>query len=424
MERSVRLKRPERRQVEWRPSSLDQLIPQDHRVRVIWSYVEGLDFSSLYERVAAVEGGPGRDAVDPKILLALWIFATTESISSARQIARLCERDVAYMWICGGVGVNYHLLSDFRSTNPEFFDELLTQMIATMMQQGLVTLEEVSQDGMRVRANAGSGSFRREGKLKEHLKTAQAHVRKMREETNDSPTGQKQQAQRDAAKRRAAEDRQRRVEQALEELKELQEQKEKRKKGSGSDARCSTTDPQARKMKMASGGYRPAYNVQFVSDNGARVIVDVNVTNNGSDGGQMKEHHQRVRQRYGVTPQKYLVDGGFTTHGDIKKLEQAGTEVYGPIPKAAKLLANGNDPHARQPRDSDEMFKFRQRMATAEAKETYRKRSSVAEFPNAECRNRGLHQFPVRGLTRVLASALLHAVTFNFMRWQSLQPSG
>ena len=161
----ARVQRPERHQIEWRPLALDLLLPADHRARAVWAYVDSLDLSALYSKIQAVEGKAGRDAVDPKILMALWLFATVEAVSSARQVARLCERDLAYLWICGGVGVNYHLLSDFRTAHGEFLDQLLTDTIATLMHQKLVTLEVVAQDGMRVRADSGSSSFRRQNTL-------------------------------------------------------------------------------------------------------------------------------------------------------------------------------------------------------------------------------------------------------------------
>ena len=163
----ARVKRPERAQVEWQPVALDQLLAGDHRARIVWRYVESLDLSVLYRKIRAVEGGVGRDAVDPKILMALWMFATIEGISSARHLSRLCERDLAYMWLRGGVGVNHHLLSDFRTAHGEFLDQLLTDTIATLMHQGLVTLDMVAQDGMRVRASAGISSF--------HIDPAKVH---------------------------------------------------------------------------------------------------------------------------------------------------------------------------------------------------------------------------------------------------------
>lgn len=418
-ERRVRVKRPEREQIEWRPASLDQLIPADHRVRLVWAYVEGLELSALYGTIRAVEGHVGRDAVDPRILMALWIFATIEGVGSARQVARLCERDLAYLWICGGVGINYHLLSDFRTGLGEFLDELLTDTIATLLHRKIVTLETVAQDGLRVRASAGSSSFRRDS-LKACRQQAADHVRKLREENeNEAPPGSGN-ARQTAARERAARERLERVEQALKDLQELEKQKEARKKGSGERARSSTTDSEARVMKMADGGFRPAYNVQFATDGDSRMIVSVDVTNNGSDGGQMAPRHEDIQKRYGRAPENYLVDGGFATKDDITAVEKRGSRVFAPILQEDFMRVRGNDPHARQPRDSDEMFAFRQRMATAEAKTLYQRRCSVAEYPNAECRNRGLRQFLVRGQQKVRAVTLWHAVTFNFLRMLNL----
>src|SRR5579872_564848 len=172
----ARVKRAERSQMEWHAASLNELISPDHRVRQVWAYVEGLDLSPLYKEIKAVEGHVGRDAVDPRILVALWLFATIESVNSARALARLCDRDLAYMWICGGVSVNYHLLSDFRTGNGGFLSELLTDTVATLLHRKIVTLETVAQDGMRVRANAGTSSFHSEPTLQECRQQAAAHL--------------------------------------------------------------------------------------------------------------------------------------------------------------------------------------------------------------------------------------------------------
>lgn len=413
---TARVKRPERKQIEWRAASLDQLVPADHRVRVVWSYVDSLDLTPLYETILAVEGQPGRDATDPKILMALWMFATIEGVRSGRQLARLCERDLAYMWICGGVGVNHHMLSDFFTGHREFLDQLLTDTIATLMHQGLVTLETVAQDGMRVRASAGSKSFRREPTLEECRDRAREQVQKRDEESDDNSSGESGDARRDAARERAAREREQRVQQALEELAQLQKQKEKQKKGSGVDARCSTTDPQARTMKMGDGGFRPAYNVQFATDGDARMIVSVDVTNSGSDRGQMQPMYADIQQRYDKSPKRYLVDGGFATKDDITALEKCGCQVFAPVQREEQMRQKRQDPYARRSGDTDEMFEFRQRMATDQAKEVFKQRPSIAEFPNAECRNRGLHQFLVRGLEKVKAATLWYAITFNFQR--------
>lgn len=417
---AVRVKRPERHQVQWRDASLDQMIPKDHRVRAIWAYVDSLDLKPLYRKIQAVEGGAGRDAVDPKILLALWMMATVEGVSSARHLDRLCERDLPYLWICGEVGVNYHLLATFRTEHGEFLEGLLTDTIATLLHQQIVTLETVAQDGMRVRASAGSSSFRREKSLQQCRQEAAEQVKRLGEESRHEQDFDASHARRRAAAERVAADREQRIEQALQELAKLQQQKEERKSGSGQEARSSTTDPEARRMKMGDGGFRPAYNVQFATDGATRMIVSVDVSNNGSDGGQMAPMHEDVCQRYGKVPDHYTVDGGFATKEDITQVEQRGSQVAAPMTHADRIEQRGGDPHARRATDNDAMAAFRERMRSDEAKAVLKKRPSIAEFPNAECRNRGLHQFRVRGLEKVRTVTLWYAITFNFMRMMNL----
>ncbi len=400
--------------------ALDQLLPAEHRARTVWRYVDSLDLSALYSKIQAVEGKPGRDAVDPKILMALWMFATIEAISSARQVARLCERDLAYMWICGNVGVNHHLLSDFRTAHGEFLDQLLTDTIATLLHQGLITLDVVAQDGMRVRANAGKSSFRRKKTLKTYREEVRRQVQKLREEAENESETSSSDTRRKAARMRAATEREQRVEKALKDLEDLRKQKEKRKKGDGDKARCSTTDAEARNMKMGDGGFRPAYNVQFASTAASQMILSVDVVNSGSDRGQMAPMHKNVSERYAQVPRKYLVDGGFVTTNDITEVEQRGSQVLAPIRDEDKIRERGNDPYARARDDTDETYAFRQRMATEEAKELYKQRPSIAELPNAECRNRGLTQFRVRGQKKVRTVALWYAITINFMRMLNL----
>jgi transposase len=417
---AVRVAVPQRHQIEWRPAALDQLVPGDHRVRLVWQYVDSLDLSGLYARIRAVPGEVGRPATDPRILLALWLFATIEGESSARQLEKLCQRDLVCRWICGGVGVNHHTLGDFRNDNAEFLEQLLTDSVAALLHQGLVTLQTVAQDGMRVRASAGKSSFRRIPKLKECHKQAEEHVRRLAEESrNESAQGQSE-ARREAAQRRAATEREARVKKALEEAETLRQEREKRKKGSGEGSRASTTDPEARVMKMADGGYRPAYNVQFATDGESRVIVGVAVTSSGNDGPQMAPMHAKITSSYHKRPNIYLVDGGFVNHESITTLESQGTEVYAPIHDKERMERKGVDPYARQTRDTDESYAFRQRMATAEAQVLYKRRSSIAEFPNAVCRNRGLQQFRVRGQAKAKAVSLLYALAHNFTRMMTL----
>ena len=418
--KSARVNRPERYQVEMHFMALDQMLSDDHRARLVWQYVESLDLEPLYAGFKSVQGTAGRNGIAPEILLALWLMATIDSISSARELNRRCERDIAYMWICGNVSVNYHTLSEFRSGNAEFFEKMLTDSVTGMVEAGLVTLDSIGQDGMRVRANAGASSFRRQPRLEEHHQAAQRRVEQLHRNDVDDSDSSNQDARRRAARKRAAAERTQRIAEAIKQVRELRERKEKRQKGDGEKARCSTTDPDARRMKMGDGGTRPAYNFQFATDGDSRVIVAVDVTNSGSDRGQMAPMHEKVVATYGRTPNEFLVDSAFATKDDVTTVERAGTQVVSTVHGAEAMARRGNDPYARTRGDSDEYAVFRARMGEEKWRERYKQRPGIAEFPNAECRNRGCRLLLVRGLKRVRSVALLYASTINVMRMMNL----
>ena len=407
----VRVKTPQRGQVMTHLLSLDEMIRPDHQARAVWKYVCSQDLSGFYQDIQAVKGGVGRDAVDPRILLALWLFATIEGIGSARRLAELCTRDFVYLWICGEVTVNRDLLNTFRSQHPEALDAFMTETIGILLEKDLVSLKRVAQDGMRVRASAGKSSFHGPATLAEYLEEARQQVEQMRQEDDNEQGGRSQQ---EAARERASKERLERVEAAIAEQQKLQAQRDEQKRNAGTEARASTTDPEARTMKMPDGGYRPAFNVQFSTACESRIIVGVDVTNEGSDSGQMEPMLDQLEQNFGQVPEELLVDGGFSSREDTTRVEQRGVKVYSPIKKEKQLLQEGKDPYARRPGDSDEYYAFRQRMKTPEAKTIYRERCSTAEFPNAGCRNRGLHQFLVRGLKKTRIIAVWQALAHNF----------
>ena len=268
-----RLVFPNRAQVELRPLDLESLLAPDHPARAVWAFVEALDLSPLYEKVRAVEGGAGRPAIDPRIFMALWLYATIEGVGSARALERLTEQHDAYRWIVGGVAVNHHSLSDFRVEQGEYLDGVLTHSVAVLMEQGLVNLNRVSQDGTRVRASAGAASFRRQETLERCLLEAEEQIRLLRQELEEHPEAtSRRQA---AARQRAAEDRRQRVEAALAQMPDAAA---KKPSGEKDQARVSTTDADARVMKMADGGFRPAYNGQicgrYADAGGGRCGVD------------------------------------------------------------------------------------------------------------------------------------------------------
>jgi transposase len=420
--RTARVARPERNQVAWQPVALDQLLAADHPARLVWSYVKLLNLEPLYSEIEVDDNTRGRTAIAPEILVSLWLLATIENIGSSRELDRRCERDIAYRWLCGGVSVNYHTLSDFRVRHGQFLEKLLVDTVAALVHKGLIPLETIAQDGMRVRAHAGKSSFRRKPTLEELQKQAQAHLDQLQVESDSDSERQAGDARRKAAQERAAREREERIKEALRQHEALSQQREKRKKGEGEKTRVSTTDPEARNMKMANGGFDPAFNVQFSTDGDTRVIVGVDVTNEGTDAEQLPPMLDKIEEDYGKTPAKTLVDGGFVNNDSVTAAEQNDrTQVLSQIPRAEQMRKHGNDPHAPQYRDSPEYARFRQRMAQPENQALYKQRPSIAEFPNAVCRNRGLRQFNVRGLVKVKAVALWHALAFNFTRFLNLE---
>ena len=404
-----------RDQVEMVLSDLDSLIAEDHQARIVWAYVEQQDLSSLYDMIGARDDRAGRAPVDPRILMALWLNATLDGVGSARALDRRSKEDIAYKWICGGVSVNYHTLSDFRVAHGEFLDAMLTSNVAALRSEGLVDLNRVAQDGMRVRASAGASSYRRKPTLEECLEEAEAQVERLRKELEEAPgEGSKRET---AARERAARERLDRVKRALERSEELREKKSEKDK---EKVRVSTTDPEVPVMKMGNGGFCPAANVQFATDTTSQVITGMDVTGRGSDQGEMAPMVEQHHKRYGTYPKDVLVDGGFNKKEDIEAVSAAekGCTVYAPVPKPKK---EGRDRYEPLPGDSPALAQWRQRMGTDEAKEIYKERAATAECVNAIARNRGLRQFTVRGLEKIKTVTLWYVLAHNMMRAHTLR---
>ncbi len=412
-----RLRVPQRDQVEMSWSSLDERLDPDSQARVVWTLVCKLDLDAWLRDIKAIEHHVGRNATDPRLLVALWVFATLKGIGSAREIARLCKDHLPYKWLCGGVSVNHHMLADFRSQGGEKWDELLTQTVATLMAENLVTMERVAQDGMRVRADAGKSSFRREETAQRSFlwkRRLQVETLKQLAETNPDELTQRQRA----ARERAAKDRQARIEEAVRQCGELRQEREESAKKSGrkpTEARASTTDPEARVMNFSDGGYRPGYNVQYATDTASGIIVGVEVTDAGTDSEQMPPMLDQLEERYQRLPDEALVDGGFASLDAIESTEDRGCEVYAPLKDAEKQKKAGKDPYARKKYDSDETAAWRKRMGEEASKLIYRLRCQTAEWVNALCRNRGFWHMPVRGQTKCRIVATLYAITHNLI---------
>jgi len=383
-----------------------------------------LNLDAFYGSIKAVLDGPGRPTTDPQVLLALWLLATVQGVGSARQLARLCSEHDAYRWLCGGVPINYHMLSDFRVAQQAALDGLLTQIVGRLMAVGAVNLERVAQDGTRVRASAGASSFRRKDTLKACLKEAREQVKRLAEQRERPDPGLTKRQQ--AAQERAARERLERVERALQCLPELEAAKARQRKRYAkaeregvTEPRVSTTDAEARVMKMPDGGFRPAYNAQLATDSATGVIVGVAVTTSGSDAHQAPPMEEQIEQRTGRRPKEYLIDGGFASREDITLLEKGGITVYAPV-RQPKSRAEEERYQTRYG-DSEGVIAWRQRMASEEGKAVYRQRGAIAEWANAQLTQHGLSQFSVRGLTKVTTVLLLIAVAHDLLRWLSIQ---
>lgn len=415
-----RLQYADRAQAQFRLVALDHWLPQDHVARLVWHFVEPLDLSPLLSQIRATEHRPGQPAIDPRLLLAVWLLATIEGVGSGRQLDRMCEQHIAYLWLLGGVTVNYHTLSDFRVAHGEFLDQLMTDSLASLLAEGLITLERTAQDGMRVRASAGASSFRSRQRLQQFQDEARDHVRRLKEELQqDSGAASRRQQ---AAQQRAADERVERLRRAVENLQEIAGNQEARQKGSSVKARASTTDPEARKMKMADGGFRPAYNVQFATDGDSGLIVGCDVTNQGSDAGLMEPMVEQIEGRLGQAPAEHLADGGFSTLGDIEAVQtDRPTKVYTPIKDEDKKRQAGVDPFAPCAGDTPHLAEWRQRMGTPEGQAAYRRRGESAEWVNARARQRGMYQFTVRGLAKVRIIVLWHVLVHNLIHAATLR---
>jgi transposase len=414
-----RLREPKRDQIELRATDLDSLIGEDHLARAIWDVVQTLDLSELENRIKSRGSNPGHPAITPRLMLALWLYATSDGVGSARALARQCESHDAYRWLCGGVSVNYHTLGAFRIGHADLLDRLLSEHIASLAEAGLIDLATLAQDGVKIRASAGTSSFRRAETLERKLEMAKAVVEQLKTETETHPEESNKRIQ--AAKERAAYERAERVkaaQAALEEIKGKRQQLEE-KGGNGKkpkEPRASITDADARVMKMADAGFRPAYNVQVTSAAGTQMIVAVDVGNNGSDRGLMRPTLERLGARLGCFPKHHIVDGGFCCASDIEWAHDQKIEVFCP-PTQSK---SGVDPYQPRPKDGPGGLAWRARMASEAGKAQYAIRV-ICECIHARWRNWNLRQVTVRGREKVRAVVNLYAFTNNVLQGLRLQ---
>jgi len=477
--RELRLKRVNRRQMILRAVDVERLIELDHAARAIWELVGRLELSGFTAAIESVEGEAGRPAYDPRLLISLWIYAYSEGVSSAREVARRCEYHPAYQWLTGCEAVNHHSLSDFRVAHQAALDELFAQVLGVLSAEGLITLERVMHDGTKVKAQASGKSFRREPTLRGHLEQARQRVQAM-----GDPRQEEVSARQAGARERAARERVERLERALEEIQKMPGDEAGRR----APKRASETDPEARFMKQSGGGYAPSHNLQISTDAAHTVIVGVSVTQSANDKGQLTPALEEIQRNLGDLPRQVVADAGYTTREAILQMTERQVDFIGSTVEVGKRSQprRGVDAAFRAqafhyavesdtyccPADKDLLRQsvqttrrgvryhvyaartadcrgcalrrqccggasprrilrtqdaaaveaFKARMQTATAQAIYRLRSAVAEFPNAWLKAKiGLRQFRLRGLKKVRCEALWACLAYNLAQWVRLR---
>jgi transposase len=443
-----RLWEPERESIELRAMCLDSLIGADHPARLIWAYVLRLDLRELEDRIKAREGVPGHPAITPRLLLGLWLYATSEGVVSARLLARLCERDDVYRWFCGGVGVNHRTLGEFRVDHGELLNRLLAQSVTALAAEGLIDLDILAQDGVRVRASAGASSFRRRPRLEQRIADVKAILAELAKEVESDPAENEQRLRKRRAQRAA--ERLSRLEAAVAKVAEIEAQQPKKKQSKSNpkegepqaapqpdapppsapdgdppetkdgkrpkEPRASTTDPDARVVKMADGGFRPAYNMQIASVAGEQIIAAVDVSTSSSDRGLARPMLEQIDATYGALPKQHLIDGGYTKNDDIEWAHGVDVAMHCP-PIVNK---HNTDPFAPRPDDEAGISAWRKRMNSEIGKATYRKRS-IHECINARFRRWGLVQLTIRSRAKAITVLTWYAVANNILQGERLR---
>lgn len=421
--KKIRLDAGDRKQTKMVVAALDDLVPEEHEVRVVWKMVEMINTEVLNRKVEAVEGGPGRSAISPKLLYATWLYATLQGVGSARKLAALCRESIPYRWLMGGIEVNYHTLADFRMENEEILDGFLAEGV-TLIQKLIPEYRMVrtAQDGIRVRASAGAQSFKKKSKLEEQYDIAKAYVEElkheMQNENDDAPKTGSPSKRVQAAKERAAREREQKLKRSMDEIEKIKKKqaKDHKKKDERKEPKCSTTDPEARFIHMPAGEVRPCFNGEVCIDTESRLIMAVGVTNT-TDFGQMVPMLDQINEKYGRYSDEHLVDGGFPTHEDLQAAYERGVTVYSPLPK---LNEEHQDPSQPKDNDLDGVKQWRERMMKDDAQVTYRIRAATIEWANALLRMRGLNQLTVRGMRKARSILLWLALAHNLRQSYNL----
>lgn len=474
------IKAVNRAQMCFRTVDVERLVDADHPARLLWEIIGKMDLSRYCAAVQSNEEEGGRPARHPQLLITMWVYAYSLGIGAAREIERRCEYDPAFWWLTGMEKVNHHSLSDFRMEKKEELKELFAQVLGAASAEGYISLEQVTLDGTKIKANASQKSFHREKTLREHLETARQRVKELEQEGEGEGEEKRQ-----AAAEQKAREKVERLERALEELEELR--KEKDTEAEKQETRVSSSDPEARVMKQNEGGFAPSYNVQITTDSQEGFIVDSEVTQARNDFQQLIPAMERVEERFGKAPGQVLVDSGYVSRDNVQEMAQREVDLLGSLADdkakrgerdqgrypSSMFVYNADQDHyvcpagkilsyeGRQKKDGMEHFKykaqrkdcqscplkmqccpenkkqgrsvnrsqespamvaFRAKMATEAAQKEYRKRSAIAEFRNLWIKAKlGLRQFHVRGLENVRCETLWASLTHNLQHWIRLR---
>jgi transposase len=415
MSNGPRVVRPDRQQLRWDMVDLDSQLAEDHRARLVWTFVEGLELTAFYDRIKARDERAGRPTSDPAVLLALWLYATLEGIGSARVLDRLCRHHTAYRWLCGGVPINHTMLSEFRRESGEDLDQLLTRSLTSLIAEGLVSLEEVAIDGTKVRARAGRGSLSKAKRLAAIEHAVGERIVELKSEVEQDPGGPGRRS-RDRSLR-AAEERAARIKRAQEKLSKLTEEQAKRAKTHAAEEaqkgepKVSTSDPEARSMRLPDGATAPAWNVQVATSGG--FIVTIDPTDRRNDTGLAPGLVEQITARCGRAPDRLLADTRAMTQPDIVDLvgRHPTLKIYSPPPAEQDTVTAENERKRlwKRRREPPPVKEWRERMASEEGKETYRRRK-LTECAHALMKNRGMDRFMVHGRKAVHAVCLIQAL--------------
>jgi transposase len=481
----ARVRAVNRDQLLMRALDVEQLVGEDHPARAIWEFVGRLDLGPFYEQVKAVEGRAGQPPFDPRLMISVWIYGLGRGINSARELSECCDWEPGLQWLCALEGINYHSLSTFRSTHEAALKKLFVETVAVLRAEGLVGLQRLAVDGTRIRAHCSNESFRQGKRLQGYLDEAAEHLRAVEQQAEETTT-RRQQAARERARRErqqrieAARQRWNELKQergdddaGQAQVSTTEAQARIMKQPGGGFA-------PAYNLQLATDGEEKIVVAAVLSNSGTDmhllpvVLDEVRAVCEGLpqqvlvDGGyvsadNVENTHQRGVELIGPAPsetasakQPVLAAGSSAGYGKEAFVYHADSDTY-ECPQRHALLhvkqrvrpggrieheyrAQRSDcaacvhkqeccPQAKSGRrtvvrtePSPQLQAFRDKMRTEPYRQHYRKRSEVAEFPNAWLKEKlGVRRFRLQGLAKAALESLWAVITYNVQQWIRLR---